>query len=59
MGAYEITAFLNNRDEAPYKSDTFAMLGYCLECYNDNTYISEFLEKRHPKKKRPLSCRNL
>ena len=50
MGAYEITALLKNRDEAPYKSDTFALLGYCLEYYNDNPYIAEFLEERHPRK---------
>ena len=29
MGAYEIAALLKNRDEAPYKSDNFSMLGYC------------------------------
>ena len=51
MGAYEIAAALKNRDEAPYKSDTFAMLGYCLEYYNDNPYITKFLEKRHPDRK--------
>ena len=54
MGAYEISALLKNRDEAPYKSDTFAMLGYCLVYYNDNPYITEFLEKRHPKKEETI-----
>ena len=54
MGAYEISALLKNRDEAPYKSDTFAMLGYCLEYYNDNPYITEFLEKRHPQKEETI-----
>ena len=54
MGAYEITALLKNRDEAPYKSDTFPMLGYCLEYYNDNPYITKFLEKRHPQKEKTI-----
>ena len=54
MGAYEITALLNNRDEYPYKSDTFRMLGYFLEYYNDNPYITKFLEKRHPQKEKTI-----
>ena len=47
MGAYEISALLKNRDEAPYKSDNFFILGYCLEYYNNNPNITEFLEKTY------------
>ena len=30
------------------------MLGYCLEYYNDNPYITEFLEKTHPQKEETI-----
>ena len=45
MGAYEITSLLKDIDDAPYKSEIFVILGYCLEYYNDNPYITEFLER--------------
>ena len=46
---------LKNIDDAPYyKSENFAILGYCLEYYNDNPYITEFLEKRHPQKEETI-----
>ena len=50
LSLWELMKFqlcLKNRDEAPYKSDTFTMLGYCLEYYNDNPYITEFLKKTY------------
>ena len=40
MWAYEIAALLKNRDDAPYKTEYFSILGYCLEYYNDNHYIT-------------------
>ena len=43
-GAYEIAGYIQN-DDAPCKTENYAILGYCLEYYNDNPYITEFLEK--------------
>jgi len=48
-GAYEIAGYIQD-DDAPCRTENYAILGYCLEYYNDNPYITEFLEKRHPKK---------
>ena len=45
-GAYEIAGYIHD-DDSPYKSEKFAVLGYCLEYYNDNPYITEFLEKTY------------
>ena len=50
MGAYEITSVLKDIDDASYKSENFVILGYCLEYYNDNPYITEFLERTYPPK---------
>ena len=47
MGAYEITSVLKDIDDASYKSENFVILRYCLEYYNDNPYISEYLEKTY------------
>src|SRR3954464_793171 len=49
-GAYEITSFLETIDEAPYKSESLAILQYCLENYNDNYYITDYLERISPPK---------
>ena len=43
-GAYEIAGYFQ-KDDAPCKTENSAILGYCLEYYNDNPYITEFLEK--------------
>ena len=43
-GAYEIAGCIQN-DDAPCKIENYAILGYCLEYYNDNPYITKFLEK--------------
>ena len=45
-GAYEIAGYIQN-DDAPCKTENYAILGYCLEYYNDNPYITEFLEKTY------------
>src|SRR3954453_8316697 len=45
-GAYEIAGYIQN-DDAPCKTENYAILGYCLEYYNDNPYITEFLEKNY------------
>ena len=45
-GAYEITSFLENIDDAPYKSKSLAILQYCLENY----YITDYLERISPPK---------
>src|ERR1043165_7170982 len=49
-GAYEITSFLENIDDAPYKSEILAILQYCLENYNENYYITDYLERISPPK---------
>src|SRR3954463_124983 len=49
-GAYEITSFLKNIDDAPYKSESLAILQYCLENYNYNYYITDYLERISPPK---------
>ena len=45
-GAYEIACVLQG-DDAPYKSENSEILGYCLEYYNDNPYITKFLKKTY------------
>ena len=45
-GAYEIAGYIQN-DDAPCRTENYAILGYCLEYYNDNPYITEFLEKTY------------
>src|ERR1043165_700864 len=51
-GAYEITSFLESIDDAPYKSKSLAILQYCLENYNDNYYITDYLERISPPKEK-------
>ena len=45
-GAYEIGGYIQN-DDAPCRTENYAILGYCLEYYNDNPYITKFLEKTY------------
>ena len=45
-GAYEIAGYIHN-DDAPCRTENYAILGYCLEYYNDNPYITKFLEKTY------------
>src|ERR1041385_3698566 len=47
-GAYEITSFLENIDDAPYKSESLAILNYCLENHDANYYITDHLERISP-----------
>ena len=49
-GAYEIAGYIHD-DDSPYKSENFAILGYCLKYYNDNPYITKFLEKTYSPEK--------
>src|SRR4051812_36793364 len=49
-GAYEITSLLKNIDDAPYKSESLAILNYCLENYDANYYITDHLERISPPK---------
>ena len=51
-GAYEITSFLEDIDDAPYKSESLAILKYCFENYNDNSYITGYLKRFSPPKGR-------
>ena len=50
MGANKITYVLKDIDDASYKSENFVILGYCLEYYNNNPYITEFPERTYPPK---------
>src|SRR3954470_14228109 len=47
-GAYEITSFLKDIDDAPYKSESLDILNYCFEDFNDNAYISDHLKRFSP-----------
>ena len=48
-GAYEISSLLENDDDAPYKSESFAILKYCMDNYkDDNAYITEYLKGLSP-----------
>lgn len=49
-GAHEISSLLEHADDVPYKSESLAILKYCFENYNDNHYITEFLNSLSPKK---------
>src|SRR4051812_36836862 len=49
-GAYEITSFLENIYNAPYKFDSLSILQYCLENYNENYYITDYHERISPPK---------
>src|ERR1041384_4711086 len=49
-GAYEITSLLKNIDDAPYKSESLAILNCCLENYDANYYITDHLERISPPK---------
>src|SRR4051812_26755844 len=44
-GAYEITSLLKNIDDAPYKSESLAILNYCFSNYNANYYITDHIER--------------
>ena len=58
-GAYEITFLLTAIDDAPYKSDSLAILNYCFENYDANYYITDYLERFSPQRKRLMFCRTL
>ena len=47
-GAYEIASFVENIDEAPYKSESLAILKYCFEDFNENYYITDYLKRFSP-----------
>src|SRR4051812_20245727 len=40
-GAYEITSFLKNIDDAPYKSEILDILNYVFENFDCNAYIDD------------------
>src|ERR1041384_6500248 len=47
-GAYEITSFLKNINDAPYKSESLDILNYFFEDFNDNYYITDYLKMFSP-----------
>ena len=54
-GAYDISSLLKNDDDAPYKSESFAILKYCMDNYKDENCYRVYL----PQKKRLIPCRSL
>ena len=58
-GAYEIISLLENIDDAPHKSESFAILKYCMDNYNDNAYITEFLKGFSPPKEETNAMQEL
>ena len=48
-GAYEITSFLENIDDAPYKSESLTILKYCFENYNEIIILLIILRESLPK----------
>ena len=50
-GAVEIASLLEKYDDAPYKSENFAILEFCCENYqNENGYIMRYLKTYHSPK---------
>ena len=49
-GAYEITSFLEDIEDVPYKSKSLAILKYCFENYKYNAYITDYLKRFSPPK---------
>ena len=47
-GAYEIAYFVENIDDAPYKSESIVILNYFFEYFNDNYYIIDYLKRFSP-----------
>ena len=41
---------LENINNAHYQTENFTILKYCFENYNDNYYITEYVEKVSPPK---------
>src|ERR1041384_5861872 len=58
-GAYEIASLLKNIDDAPYKSESLAILNYFFENYNANYYITDNLERISTQRKKLMFCRTL
>jgi len=49
-GAYEISSLLEHTNDAPYKSESLAILKYCHEKYYYNYYVTEYLKGLSPPK---------
>src|ERR1043165_638400 len=47
-GAYEIASFVENIDDAPYKSESLDILNYFFEDFNDNYCIIDHLKRFSP-----------
>ena len=47
-GAYEIASFVENIDDAPYKSESLAILKYFFENFNDNAYTTNYIKRFSP-----------
>ena len=52
-GAYEISSLIENDDDAPYKSESFAILNYCMDNYKvEHCYITDYLKGLSPPRRR-------
>ena len=50
-GALEISSYLEHKIDAPYKSESLAILKYCFDNYKDeNSYITEHVKRIFPHK---------
>ena len=59
-GAYEISSLLEHIDDAPYKSESLAILKYCYNNYKDENYnILIILRESLLQRKRLMPCRSL
>ena len=58
-GAYEIASFVEDIEDAPYKSESLAILKYCFDNYNDNAYILTISKGSLLQRKRLMLCRTL
>ena len=47
-GAYEIASFVENIDNAPYKSKSLDILNYLFENFDCNFYITDHLKRFSP-----------
>src|SRR3954466_9264212 len=58
-GVYEITSFLENIDDAPYKSESLAILQYFLKITMQIIILLIILREYLPQRKSLMFCRTL
>src|ERR1041384_6224937 len=58
-GAYEIASFVENIDDAPYKSESLEILNYCFEDFNEIIILLTISKGSLQKRNRLMFCRTL